>query len=134
MEAQFSPGVKEVIQFSREEAIRLGIDGIIVSNHGGRQLDAGQSSIKPLTTIAKKYGDQIEVMMDSGVRSGPDVARAMASGAKFTFMGRSFMYGVSALGKRGGNHTISLLKTELQQVMEQLCCEKTSDFPDHLIK
>ena len=121
-------------EYDAEEAIRLGIDGIIVSNHGGRQLDAGQSSIKPLTKIAEKYGDQIEVMMDSGVRSGPDVARAMASGAKFTFMGRSFMYGVSALGKRGGDHTISLLKTELQQVMEQLCCEKTTDFPNHLIK
>lgn len=121
-------------EYDTEEAIRLGIDGIIVSNHGGRQLDAGESTIKPLTTIAEKYGDQIEVMMDSGIRSGPDVARAMASGAKFTFMGRSFMYGVSALGKKGGNHTISLLKTELQQVMEQLCCEKTTDFPEHLIK
>jgi L-lactate dehydrogenase (cytochrome) len=121
-------------EYDTEEAIRLGLDGIIVSNHGGRQLDAGQSTIKPLTTIAEKYGDQIEVMMDSGIRSGPDVARAMASGAKFTFMGRSFMYGVSALGKKGGNHTISLLKAELQQVMEQLCCEKTTDFPDHLIK
>ena len=73
-------------------------------------------------------------MMDSGIRSGPDIARTMASGAKFTFMGRSFMYGVSALGKKGGDHTISLLKTELQQVMEQLCCEKTTDFPKHLIK
>lgn len=121
-------------EYDAEEAIRLGLDGIIVSNHGGRQLDAGQSTVKPLATISEKYGDQIEVMMDSGVRSGPDVARAMASGAKFTFMGRSFMYGVSALGKNGGNHTISLLKTELQQVMEQLCCEKTTDFPNHLIK
>ncbi len=120
-------------EYDAEEAIRLGLDGIIVSNHGGRQLDAGQSTIKPLSTIAEKYGDQIEVMMDSGLRSGPDVARAMASGAKFTFMGRSFMYGVSALGKKGGDHTISLLKTELQQVMEQLCCEKTTDFPEHLI-
>ncbi|AUS06345.1 alpha-hydroxy acid oxidase [Pseudotamlana carrageenivorans] len=117
-----------------EEAIRLGLDGIIVSNHGGRQLDAGESTIKPLSTIAEKYGDQIEVMMDSGIRSGPDVARAMASGAKFTFMGRSFMYGVSALGNAGGNHTISLLKTELQQVMDQLCCETTRDFPNHLVK
>ena len=72
--------------------------------------------------------------MDIGIRSGPDVARVMASGAKFTFMGRSFMYGVSALGNKGGNHTISLLKTELQQVMEQVYCEKTSDFPYHLIK
>jgi L-lactate dehydrogenase (cytochrome) len=117
-----------------QEAIRLGLDGIIVSNHGGRQLDAGESSIKPLTNIAAKYGDQIEVMMDSGVRSGPDIARALASGAKFTFMGRSFMYGAAALGNKGGDHTISLLKTELQQVMEQLCCEKVEDFPFHLVK
>jgi L-lactate dehydrogenase (cytochrome) len=121
-------------EYDAKEAIRLGLDGIIVSNHGGRQLDAGESTIKPLETIAAKYGDQIEVMMDSGIRSGPDVARSLASGAKFTFMGRSFMYGVSALGANGGNHTISLLKTELQQVMEQLNCEKVSDFPNHLIK
>lgn len=120
--------------YDAEQAIRLGIDGIIVSNHGGRQLDAGESSIKPLKTIAEKYGDQIEVMMDSGIRSGPDVARALASGAKFTFMGRSFMYGVSALGNKGGDHTISLLKTELQQVMEQLNCENVADFPSHFIK
>ena len=72
--------------------------------------------------------------MDSGIRSGPDVARALASGAKFTFMGRSFMYGAAALGKKGGDHTISLLKTELQQVMEQLCCERVEDLPKHLLK
>ena len=120
--------------YDAEQAIRLGIDGIIVSNHGGRQLDPGESSIKPLKTIAEKYGDQIEVMMDSGIRSGPDVARVLASGAKFTFMGRSFMYGVSALGNKGGDHTISLLKTELQQVMEQLNCENVADFPNHFIK
>ncbi len=116
-----------------ERAIKLGLDGIIVSNHGGRQLDAGESTIKPLTRIAKKYGDQITVMMDSGVRSGPDIARSLACGAKFTFMGRSFMYGVSALGNEGGNHTISLLKTELHQVMEQICCANVKDFPKHLI-
>ena len=117
-----------------ERAIGLGVDGIIVSNHGGRQLDAGQSTIKPLTSIAAKYGDKIKVMMDSGLRSGPDIARTLASGAQFTFLGRSFMYGVSALGKEGGNHTISILKIQLQQVMEQICCEKVSDFPNHLVK
>ena len=117
-----------------EVAVRLGLDGIIVSNHGGRQLDAGESTIKPLVRIAKEYGDQIKVMMDSGLRSGPDIARTLASGAEFTFMGRSFMYGVAALGSQGGNHTISLLKTELQQVMEQICCENVQDFPTHLIK
>ena len=116
-----------------EMAIRLGVDGIIVSNHGGRQLDAGQSAIKPLAAIAKKYKSQLKIMMDSGLRSGPDVARALASGAEFTFMGRTFMYGVSALGKQGGHHTISILKTQLQQVMEQICCEKTNYFPAHLI-
>ena len=116
-----------------EMAIRLGLDGIIVSNHGGRQLDAGQSSIKSMHPIVQKYKGQIKIMMDSGLRSGPDVARAMACGADFTFMGRSFMYGVAALGNEGGNHTISILKTQLQQVMEQICCKKTTDFPQHLI-
>lgn len=112
-----------------EKAIKLGLDGLIVSNHGGRQLDAGESTIRPLTRIAEKYGDQITVMMDSGIRSGPDIARTLASGAAFTFMGRAFMYGVAALGIQGGDHTISILKTQLQQVMEQICCEKIADFP-----
>ena len=116
-----------------EMAIRLGLDGLIVSNHGGRQIDAGQSSIKSLQPIVKKYKGQIKIMVDSGLRSGPDVARAMACGADFSFMGRTFMYGVSALGNEGGNHTISILKTQLQQVMEQVCCAKTSDFPKHFI-
>jgi L-lactate dehydrogenase (cytochrome) len=66
-------------------------------------------------------------MMDSGMRSGPDIARTIASGAEFTFMGRNFMYGVGALGKSGGDHTIGLLKTQLQQVMDQICCESVED-------
>lgn len=117
-----------------QKAIRLGLDGVIISNHGGRQLDAGQATIKPLTEIAEKYSDQIKVMMDSGIRSGPDIARTLASGAAFTFLGRSFMYGVSALGQKGGNHTISMLKMQFQQVMEQLGCENVTDLPKHLIK
>ncbi len=117
-----------------EEAIRLGFDGIIVSNHGGRQLDAGESTIKPLAHIAEKYGDQITVMMDSGIRSGPDIARVMSSGADFSFLGRSFMYGVGALGDEGGDHTIAMLKMQLQQVLEQVCCEKVTDLPNYLVK
>ncbi len=115
------------------KAINLGVDGLIVSNHGGRQLDAGQSSIVPMINLVKKYQKEITIMIDSGLRGGPDVARAMASGAVFTFMGRSFMYGVGALGKQGGEHTISLIKKELQQVMEQLCCQTTNDFQNHLV-
>ncbi|MFI5195362.1 MAG: alpha-hydroxy-acid oxidizing protein, partial [Chitinophagales bacterium] len=121
-------------EMDTERAIKLGLDGIIVSNHGGRQLDAGQSTIHALEKIAANYGDKIKVMMDSGLRSGPDIARTLASGAKFTFLGRTFMYGAAALGKSGGNHTIAILKTQLQQVMEQICCERVEDFPNHLIK
>ncbi len=117
-----------------EKAIALGLDGIIVSNHGGRQLDAGESTIKSLADIAEKYKDQIKIMMDSGIRTGPDIACALASGAEFTFLGRSFMYGVAALGKAGGNQTISILKRQLQQVMEQLCCERPQDLPKHLVR
>ncbi|HSN07569.1 MAG TPA: alpha-hydroxy acid oxidase [Hanamia sp.] len=117
-----------------EKAVQLGIDGIIVSNHGGRQLDAGESSIHSLNRIVNNYGNKIKIMMDSGLRSGPDIARALASGAQFTFLGRTFMYGAAALGKEGGNHTIAILKTQLQQVMQQICCERVEDLPHHLVK
>ncbi|MEH6406377.1 MAG: alpha-hydroxy acid oxidase [Leeuwenhoekiella sp.] len=117
-----------------EAAIRMGFDGIIISNHGGRQLDAAQSTINCLKEITEKYSEQIEIMMDSGLRSGPDIARAMACGAKFTFMGRSFMYGAGALGNKGGDHTIDMLKIQFKQVMDQLVCEKVADLPKHLLK
>ncbi|MFP9114530.1 alpha-hydroxy-acid oxidizing protein [Flavobacterium sp. RHBU_3] len=116
-----------------ETAIKLGFDGVIVSNHGGRQLDAGQSAIASMEPIVQNYKDKIKIMMDSGIRSGVDVARTLASGADFTFMGRTFMYSVAALGNEGGNHAISMLKVQLQQVMEQVCCERVEDFPNHLI-
>jgi L-lactate dehydrogenase (cytochrome) len=117
-----------------EMCIKLGMDGIIVSNHGGRQLDAGESAIHSMYPIIDKYKGKIKIMMDSGLRSGPDVARVMASGADFTFMGRSFMYSVAALGDEGGNHVISMLKTQLLQVMDQVCCAEVTDLPKHLIK
>jgi len=117
-----------------QDAIKIGFDGIILSNHGGRQLDASESTIHVLKRIQEKYCSQIEIMLDSGLRSGPDIARVIANGAKFTFMGRSFMYGVAALGDKGGDHTISILKTQFQQVMDQLCCERVEDLPSHLIK
>ncbi|MFY0674654.1 MAG: alpha-hydroxy-acid oxidizing protein [Bacteroidia bacterium] len=115
-----------------QKSIDWGLDGIIVSNHGGRQLDAGESTIKPLTRVAQKFKGKTTIMMDSGMRSGPDVANAIASGAEFTFMGRPFMYGVSALGKKGGQHTISILKIQLQQVLDQLCCQRIEHLPNHL--
>ncbi|MBS1632994.1 MAG: alpha-hydroxy-acid oxidizing protein [Bacteroidetes bacterium] len=117
-----------------EKCIRLGLDGIIVSNHGGRQLDAGPSAIHSLKEIAEAYKGKIKIMMDSGVRSGPDIARTLAAGAEFVFLGRSFMYGVAALGKNGGNHTITILRRQFQQVLDQLCCETVKDLPQHLVE
>ncbi len=115
-----------------ELAIKLGLDGLIVSNHGGRQLDSGQSTIAALDTL-QAYKGKIKIMMDSGLRSGPDIANALACGADFTFVGRAPMYGVGALGKKGGDHTFTMLKRQLQQVMEQVACEQVKDFSDHLV-
>ena len=117
-----------------ELAVKLGLDGIVISNHGGRQLDIGESSIAALQRLAPKYADKLTIMMDSGLRSGTDIARAMACGAQFTFLGRAFMYGITALGSAGGEHTIAMLNAQLRQTMEQLGCSKTSKFREHLIK
>ena len=117
-----------------EKAYRLGLDGVIISNHGGRQVDVGQATIDSLKDIAPLYKDKLTVMMDSGIRGGADVARVMASGAEFSFLGRTFMYGVSALGKKGGHHTIAMLKTQLTQVMEQLSCAQIDDLQSKLIR
>lgn len=117
-----------------ETAVRLGLDGVIVSNHGGRQVDAGESAIRSLLPIAAKYRGKIRVMIDSGLRSGPDVARALACDADFTFLGRTFMYAVAALGRDGGQHAIAMLKVQLRQVMDQLCCHRVADLNRHLLR
>ena len=117
-----------------EKAYQLGLDGVIISNHGGRQVDVGQATIDSLKDIAPLYKDKLTMMMDSGIRGGADVARVMASGADFSFLGRTFMYGVSALGKKGGHHTIAMLKTQLTQVMEQLSCAQIYDLQSKLIR
>lgn len=113
-------------------AVRMGLDGIIVSNHGGRQLDAGESSISSLKRIRPVCENKLTVMIDSGIRSGVDIARVLANKADFAFLGRSFMYGVAALGKKGGQHTIAILSRQLQQVMEQLSCRNITELPDRL--
>jgi L-lactate dehydrogenase (cytochrome) len=73
------------------------------------------------------------LMMDGGIRSGADVASTLASGAKFTFLGRAPMFGACALGAEGGNQVLEILKRQLQQVMEQVGCEQITDLPKHLI-
>ncbi|MEZ4911652.1 MAG: alpha-hydroxy acid oxidase [Saprospiraceae bacterium] len=112
-----------------EIVLRLGADGIIVSNHGGRQLDMGQTAIKALNPIVKNFQHKTTIMMDSGIRSGTDIANVLAHKAQFCFLGRSFMYGVSALGRNGGKQVMEILSRELKQVMEQIGCERIGDLP-----
>ena len=112
---------------------KLGLDGVIVSNHGGRQIDIGESTVNSLKRIKSSYNGKMKIMMDSGIREGTDIARVLACGAEFTFLGRTFMYSVSALGKRGGDHCILMLKRQLNQIMEQLSCESITDLNKHLI-
>lgn len=115
-----------------EAAIAAGCDGIVVSNHGGRQLDAGQSTIRALGPIVERCANRLRILLDSGVRSGPDIARGLACGAEAVLLGRTFMYGVAALGDRGGEHVVAMLSTQLRQVMDQLGCTRLTDLPVHL--
>ncbi|NII82635.1 alpha-hydroxy acid oxidase [Pedobacter sp. SG908] len=118
-----------------QAAIQIGVDGVIVSNHGGRQIDAGESSIHSLIKLAgnEAYKSKLKIMLDGGIRSGVDLARAHAVGSEFNFMGRPFMYGVGALGNEGGDHTINMFKAHLYQIMQQLTIEKISQFPERLL-
>ncbi|GES47968.1 MULTISPECIES: alpha-hydroxy acid oxidase [Rhizobium] len=94
-------------------AVDVGADAIIVSNHGGRQLDGAHSSISMLPRIVDAVGDRIEVHMDGGIRSGQDVLKAIALGAKGTFIGRPFLYGLGAMGKEGVTLALEIIRKEL---------------------
>ena len=94
-------------------AADVGADAMIVSNHGGRQLDGALSSIRVLPSIVKAVGDQTEIYMDSGIRSGQDVLKALALGAKSTFIGRSFIYGLGAMGQAGVTKALEVIQKEL---------------------
>lgn len=98
-------------------AVASGADALIVSNHGGRQLDGAQSSIEALPAIVDAVGQQIEVHMDGGIRSGQDVLKAVALGAKGTYIGRAFLYGLGAMGQEGVSKTLEIIHKELDLTM-----------------
>ena len=105
-------------------ALQVGADAIIVSNHGGRQLDGAISAIKALPSIMDAVGDQIEVHLDSGIRSGQDVLKAIAMGAKGTYIGRSFVYGLGAMGQSGVTKALEIIYKEMDTSMA-LCGHRT---------
>ena len=98
-------------------AVDSGADALIVSNHGGRQLDGAESSIRALPAIVEAVGQRIEVHMDGGIRSGQDVLKARALGAKGTYIGRSFLYGLGAMGEEGVTKALQIIHRELDLTM-----------------
>lgn len=99
------------------EACNVGADAIVVSNHGGRQLDGALSSIRALGPIVDAVGDKIEVHLDSGIRSGQDVLKAVALGAKGTWIGRAYIYGLGAMGQAGVTRALEVIHKELDTSM-----------------
>jgi L-lactate dehydrogenase (cytochrome) len=106
-----------------KKALEIGADAIIVSNHGGRQLDGALSSIRILPEIMEAVGNKIEVHLDSGIRSGQDILKALALGATGTYIGRAYIYGLGAFGQDGVKTALSILQKELDTTMA-LCGEK----------
>ena len=98
-------------------ALDVGADAILVSNHGGRQLDGALSTIRSLPQVVRAVGDQMEVYLDGGIRSGQDVLKALAMGAQSTFIGRSYLYGLGAMGQAGVTSALQVIQKEIDITM-----------------
>ena len=112
-------------------AVEIGADAIVVSNHGGRQLDGAVSSIRMLPSIVEAVGKQTEIHLDSGIRSGQDVLKALALGAKATYIGRAFTYGLGAMGEAGVTKALEIIHKELDVSMALCGQTKVGDLGPH---
>ena len=110
-----------------KQALGHGCDGVWISNHGARQMDAAPAPVEMLPAIRKAVGDQATIFLDSGVRSGLDVARALALGADFVFAGRAFLSGLAAFGRAGGQHVAEIFSQDLENLMIQLGSKSLKD-------
>lgn len=115
------------------EAARLGADGIIVSNHGGRQLDGVLSSTRALPSIAEAVGDDLTVLADGGIRSGLDVVRMLALGAKGVLLGRAWAYALGARGQAGVEHMLQLIEAEMRVAMSLTGVTRISEITREII-
>ena len=116
-----------------KDAVRFGADGIIVSNHGGRQLDGVLSSARALPAIADAVKGQIKILADSGIRNGLDVVRALALGADCAMIGRAYIYALAAAGEAGVKHLLELLEKEMRVAMTLTSVAKVADITGELL-
>ena len=117
-----------------EHARRIGVDGIVLSNHGGRQLDGAVTAIDVLPEIAAAVGRDLTILIDGGIRRGTDVAKALALGARAVMLGRATLYGVSAGGEAGARHAIEILRKEFDRTMALVGCATTPEIGPHLVR
>jgi L-lactate dehydrogenase (cytochrome) len=103
-------------------AIDAGAAGVVVSNHGGRQLDGVSATLRALPEIVKAVNGQIEVLMDGGVRRGADIVKAICMGARAVLVGRAYAYGLAAAGETGAARAIEILRTDMERTMKLLGC------------
>jgi L-lactate dehydrogenase (cytochrome) len=114
-------------------AVKLGADAIVVSNHGGRQLDGAPSSISALPAVAQAVGSDTEVLFDGGIRTGADMMRALALGARACLIGRAYIYGLGAAGRVGVSKAIDILKNELSVTMALTGTNRVTDIGPHVL-
>ncbi len=103
-------------------AAEVGVDGIVLSNHGGRQLDSCVSGMEILPAVASELGDRLTVLVDGGFRRGADVLKAVALGAHGVMVGRAVLYGLAAGGEAGVSHALGILRSEMERTMMLLGC------------
>ncbi|HET7158824.1 MAG TPA: alpha-hydroxy acid oxidase [Burkholderiales bacterium] len=116
-----------------EKSLEYGADGIVVSNHGGRNCDSAPSPIEVLPHIVKVVGDRTTIIFDSGIRRGSDVVKALAMGAKMVLIGRSTLYGTAAAGEAGAKRVLDIYRGEISRAMAQIACNKVSEIgPQHI--
>ena len=117
-----------------ERAVRIGCDGVVLTNHGGRQLDSAPAPIEMLPEIARAHGARITIFVDGGFRRGSDILKAIALGAHAVMLGRATLYGLAAGGEAGASHALGILGSEADRVLGQLGCRSLADLTPAMLR